>query len=51
MSALRGLMSRTLVRAGIVTYVFSSLTLHRAGPNPTGAWRRSWVIQFTRPPP
>jgi ectoine hydroxylase-related dioxygenase (phytanoyl-CoA dioxygenase family) len=26
--------------------VFSSLTLHRAGPNPTGGWRRSWVIQF-----
>ena len=26
--------------------VFSSLTLHRAGPNPTAAWRRSWVIQF-----
>jgi phytanoyl-CoA hydroxylase len=26
--------------------VFSSLTLHRAGPNPTRGWRRSWVIQF-----
>jgi len=26
--------------------VFSSLTMHRAGPNPTGGWRRSWVIQF-----
>jgi ectoine hydroxylase-related dioxygenase (phytanoyl-CoA dioxygenase family) len=25
---------------------FSSLTLHRAGPNPTASWRRSWVIQF-----
>jgi ectoine hydroxylase-related dioxygenase (phytanoyl-CoA dioxygenase family) len=25
---------------------FSSLTLHRAGPNPTDRWRRSWVIQF-----
>jgi ectoine hydroxylase-related dioxygenase (phytanoyl-CoA dioxygenase family) len=26
--------------------VFSSLTMHRAGPNPTPGWRRSWVIQF-----
>ena len=26
--------------------VFSSLTMHRAGPNPTQGWRRSWVIQF-----
>jgi phytanoyl-CoA hydroxylase len=26
--------------------VFSSLTMHRAGPNPTSGWRRSWVIQF-----
>ena len=26
--------------------VFSSLTMHRAGPNPTAAARRSWVIQF-----
>lgn len=26
--------------------VFSSLTMHRAGANPTGGWRRSWVIQF-----
>lgn len=26
--------------------VFSSLTLHRAGPNPSAGWRRSWVIQF-----
>jgi len=26
--------------------VFSSLTMHRAGPNPSEAWRRSWVIQF-----
>jgi ectoine hydroxylase-related dioxygenase (phytanoyl-CoA dioxygenase family) len=26
--------------------VFSSLTLHRAGPNPTAGRRRSWVIQF-----
>jgi ectoine hydroxylase-related dioxygenase (phytanoyl-CoA dioxygenase family) len=25
---------------------FSSLTLHRAGPNPTDGPRRSWVIQF-----
>jgi ectoine hydroxylase-related dioxygenase (phytanoyl-CoA dioxygenase family) len=25
---------------------FSSLTMHRAGPNPTGGWRRSWVIQY-----
>jgi phytanoyl-CoA hydroxylase len=25
---------------------FSSLTMHRAGPNPTAGWRRSWVIQF-----
>jgi ectoine hydroxylase-related dioxygenase (phytanoyl-CoA dioxygenase family) len=25
---------------------FSSLTMHRAGPNPTQGWRRSWVIQF-----
>jgi hypothetical protein len=26
--------------------VFSSLTMHRAGPNPTAGWRRSWVVQF-----
>jgi len=26
--------------------VFSSLTMHRAGPNPTSHPRRSWVIQF-----
>ena len=26
--------------------VFSSLTMHRAGPNPTAGRRRSWVIQF-----
>jgi ectoine hydroxylase-related dioxygenase (phytanoyl-CoA dioxygenase family) len=26
--------------------VFSSLTMHRAGPNPSEGWRRSWVIQF-----
>ena len=26
--------------------VFSSLTMHRAGPNPTASPRRSWVIQF-----
>ncbi|HTO70683.1 MAG TPA: phytanoyl-CoA dioxygenase family protein [Myxococcota bacterium] len=26
--------------------IFSSLTLHRAGPNPTALPRRSWVIQF-----
>jgi ectoine hydroxylase-related dioxygenase (phytanoyl-CoA dioxygenase family) len=25
---------------------FSSLTLHRAGPNPTPGPRRSWVVQF-----
>jgi phytanoyl-CoA hydroxylase len=25
---------------------FSSLTMHRAGPNPTAGWRRTWVIQF-----
>jgi phytanoyl-CoA hydroxylase len=24
----------------------SSLTMHRAGPNPSAGWRRSWVIQF-----
>ncbi|MEN8161631.1 MAG: phytanoyl-CoA dioxygenase family protein [Myxococcota bacterium] len=33
------------VEAGEVL-VFSSLTMHRAGPNPTDTWRRSWVIQF-----
>jgi ectoine hydroxylase-related dioxygenase (phytanoyl-CoA dioxygenase family) len=26
--------------------VFSSLTMHRAGPNPSPHPRRSWVIQF-----
>lgn len=26
--------------------VFSSLTMHRAGPNPSTVSRRSWVIQF-----
>jgi ectoine hydroxylase-related dioxygenase (phytanoyl-CoA dioxygenase family) len=26
--------------------VFSSLTMHRAGPNPSASPRRSWVIQF-----
>jgi ectoine hydroxylase-related dioxygenase (phytanoyl-CoA dioxygenase family) len=26
--------------------VFSSLTMHRAGPNPSAGPRRSWVIQF-----
>jgi ectoine hydroxylase-related dioxygenase (phytanoyl-CoA dioxygenase family) len=26
--------------------VFSSLTMHRAGANPTASQRRSWVIQF-----
>ena len=26
--------------------VFSSLTMHRAGPNPSATPRRSWVIQF-----
>jgi len=26
--------------------IFSSLALHRAGPNPTAQPRRSWVIQF-----
>lgn len=33
------------IEAGEVL-VFSSLTMHRAGPNPSPGWRRSWVIQF-----
>jgi hypothetical protein len=35
-----------LVLAAGEVGVFSSLTMHRAGPNPSASPRRSWVIQF-----
>jgi phytanoyl-CoA hydroxylase len=35
-----------LVLAAGEVGVFSSLTMHRAGPNPSAFPRRSWVIQF-----